>query len=496
MNFFNAYSGHHFCMIEEKKLIKKIAETVKKAGGRALLVGGFVRDYLMGIESKDIDLEVYGIKPPGLSNLLGQFGVVDEVGKSFGVFRLDDFNIEVSVPRIDSKVGAGHQGFDVKTDPTMTIAEAARRRDLTINAILMDPLTDEIIDPFNGREDIKNKILRAVDYKTFADDPLRVLRLAQLAARFNFAVENRTAELARSLNLSSLSQERVTEEFRKLFLKSEKPSAGLLVADDLKIIEKLFPELKILQTIDQEPEWHPEGNVWNHSLLAIDAAVELINADGKELFPKEKDSSTYIDIYRKLLKYEDEKLILILAVLCHDFGKKTTTERRLVRDQWRLTAYGHEQAGVSPATSFLSKFKLNKNINEKIIKLIGNHMFTTVNHKLSDSSVLRLAERLHPANILELVLVGAADRKGRGTQWTGYPEGLLLLKTANDLGVLVGQPKNLVSGQDLIAVGFKEGKELGQALNVIQKEYLKNPTMTPEEALKKAILLKKKPKYL
>ena len=170
--------------------ILRLAHAVGEAGGRALLVGGCVRDRLLGRGVKDWDVEVYGVEPARLRELLGRFGRVNVVGEAFTVYKLGQ-DLDVSLPRRERKTGRGHRAFYIEGDPSMSFEDAARRRDFTVNAILEDPLTRAIIDPFHGREDIAAKLLRAVAPETFVEDSLRVLRAAQFAARFDFEPEAR-----------------------------------------------------------------------------------------------------------------------------------------------------------------------------------------------------------------------------------------------------------------------------------------------------------------
>ena len=204
-------------MSEPVELAHQIAHTVREAGGRALIVGGWVRDRLMGHPSKDVDIEVYGVDADRLKGLLAQLGSVNTVGESFTVYKVAD--IDVSIPRTESKTGRGHKGFAVRGDPSLTPAQAARRRDFTMNAIAWDPLSGEYIDPFEGRADLERQLLRAVDPATFADDSLRVLRGIQFAARFGFALEASTKALCRSLPLDDLPAERIWGEIEKLLLR-------------------------------------------------------------------------------------------------------------------------------------------------------------------------------------------------------------------------------------------------------------------------------------
>ena len=298
-------------MSEMPRKIIKLAEAVSAVGGRAMLVGGCVRDELMNLEPKDFDVEVYGIEPKKLREILDGFGRVDTVGESFTVYKLGN-DLDVSLPRRERKVSRGHKGFIVEGDPSMSFEEACRRRDFTINAIMKDALTGEIVDVCGGREDIKLKRIRHIADETFIEDSLRVLRAAQFAARFEFEIDSKTIDLCRSIELNDLPKERIWAELEKLLLKASKPSIGLQYFYDLGIAEKLFPEMTAMVGVPQEPEWHPEGNVDIHTLLVVDEARKLI------------DDLSY-----------SKQVTVMLAALCHDFGKPATT--KFFDGRWRHT---------------------------------------------------------------------------------------------------------------------------------------------------------------
>src|SRR5437868_7496003 len=240
--------------------VMRLARAVRDVGGRALLVGGCVRDALMGRASKDWDVELYGIAPQELRALLDRLGRVDAVGEAFTVYKLGA-HLDVSIPRRERKAGRGHRGFVIEGDPQMSIEEATRRRDFTINAILADPLTDEIIDPFDGRTDIERRLLRAVAPETFVEDSLRVLRAAQFAARFEFDIEPATVELCRTIELTDLPAERIWGELEKILLRAQIPSIGFEWLAKLNPTAQLFPEVHALTGVPQEEDWHPEGPV-------------------------------------------------------------------------------------------------------------------------------------------------------------------------------------------------------------------------------------------
>ena len=254
--------------------IVEIAKAVRDAGGRAVVVGGFVRDRLLGARTKDVDVEVFGLGVERFEAILARFGTVHAVGRAFGVFRAAGIDADFSLPRRDSKRGPGHRGFDVAPDPSLDFAEAARRRDLTVNSMGLDPLTGEVLDPHGGRRDLERHVLRATDPAHFCEDPLRGLRVAQLAARLEMPPDDELVALCRSLDLDELSGERVFDELAKLLLRAAKPSIGFAVLEDTGLL-RFFPELDALRGVPQDPEWHPEGDVWVHTLMVLDAAASL-----------------------------------------------------------------------------------------------------------------------------------------------------------------------------------------------------------------------------
>ncbi len=391
-------------------LVADIAETIKAADGYALIVGGYARDEALkkfgyNLEYKDIDLEVFGLQPEKLQELLLHFGKLNLVGSNFAVVKLKletGSVIDVSLPRKDSKVALGHKGFEVEYNPEMTLIEASKRRDFTINSLFLDPLTGEIIDKHGGLIDMQNKILRATDDKAFAEDPLRVLRGAQFAARFGFTIEPHTIKLCRLLDLAHAEQvvpERVGEEWAKLLGKSPKPSIGLEAMRELGVIEKLHPELQALIGVPQSQKWHPEGDVWEHTKQVVDAAARIVRRNNVP---------------------EDKALVIMLASLCHDLGKPETT---VVAEDGKITSHKHEVKGVSQAESFLKSLKTPNAVIERILPLVREHLFPPKNPNPSESSVRQLAKRLHPATIRELVMVSEADIGGRDKLIESFPEG-------------------------------------------------------------------------
>ena len=327
--------------------LTKLANAIHQQGGQPILVGGSVRDYLLGqIIPKDLDLEVYHLEANELEMVLSQFGKVLRVGKSFGVLKLVTENAEydVSLPRRESKTGKGHKGFLVNADPQMTFEEASARRDFTINSIGFDPIHQLWLDPHHGQEDLRKGVLRHVG-PAFAEDPLRVLRGAQFAARLNFQLAPETIKLCQTLDLNELSRERLLGEFKKLLLRAERPSIGLEILRQTKSL-RFFPELEALIDVPQDPTWHPEGCVWTHTLMVVDEAAKLRVGE------------------------EKADLVLMFGALCHDFGKPETT---IWKDgHWRSPA--HDVLGMQPTEKFLRRLTDEASLIEKVTVLVREHL--------------------------------------------------------------------------------------------------------------------------
>lgn len=479
-------------LLGSSELLKEaslVALAVQEKGGKALIVGGFARDEIMRRlnmtheESKDVDMEVYGLPIENLQEVVSQFGSPDMKGESFAVFkiRVGDSDLDISIPRRDSKVGPGHKGFIVEGDPTMSTREAARRRDLTINALAIDPLTGDIVDEFGGVEDLKNHILRATDMELFGDDPLRVLRLMQFAGRFGFDIDEATLAMAKTLPLEELPRERIGEEWRKLLLKSPKPSIGLEAGRRLEVIKKLHPELYALIGVPQEPQWHPEGDVWTHTCMVVDAAADIIRRENCD---------------------SEESLVVMLAAFCHDLGKPPTTEYKADKSgnmAWRSQA--HESAGADPTRDFLKNFESLKNQSEicnKVIKIVENHLFPGLNPDANDAAVRRLANRLSPATIKELVMVSESDHRGRALKTSEYTAGLSLLKKAQELSVQDARPERILSGRHVKEILGKEDERIGKVVDKVYDAQLDGEITTLEagqEMAKRLIEQQDNPTY-
>ena len=447
----------------------ELAQVVRAAGGRALLVGGCVRDVLMGCEPKDWDLEVYGIEPASLRGLLDRFGTVNVVGEAFTVYKLG-VDLDVSLPRRERKSGRGHRAFVIEGDPFMTIEEAARRRDFTINAILEDPLTAEVIDPFAGREDIDRKILRAVSAETFAEDSLRVLRAAQFAARFQFEIEPETVELCRSIDLSDLPAERLWNEMEKLLLRALTPYQGLQWLTALGATNQLFPEIEALSGCPQDPEWHPEGDVEVHTYLTVNRARELI------------DDLPYA-----------KQVTVMLAAVAHDFGKPATTE--FLEGRWR--SRGHEEAGVAPTERFLDRLNLHTldgyDVRAQVIALVKDHLkpgeFYKKREEVGDGAFRRLARKCE----LDLLYrVAKADSLGRNAEWVPREKWYdaeaqeWFIRRARELEVDQQPPAPILLGRHLLELGLEPGPRMGEITRKVYELQLDGQVRTLEEARESA----------
>ncbi|HEY0006300.1 MAG TPA: HD domain-containing protein [Pyrinomonadaceae bacterium] len=445
--------------------ILKLARAIKSEGGRALLVGGCVRDVLLDQWPKDWDVEVYGVEPARLRELLEVFGPVNVVGEAFTVYKLGQ-DLDISLPRRERKQGRGHRGFIIEGDPSMSVEEATRRRDFTINAILEDPLTGELIDPYGGRADLHRKLLRAVSRETFAEDSLRVLRAAQFAARFEFEIETETIELCRAIDLSDLARERVWAEMEKLLLRARRPSIGLKRLYELGAVDQLFPELKALVGVPQEYDWHPEGNCDVHTMLTADRARELI----EDLpYPKQ--------------------VAVMLGALCHDFGKPATTE--FIEGRWR--SRGHEEAGVGPTESFLERLGLytleGYDVRAQVLALVRDHLkpgeFYNRRDEIGDGAFRRLARRCE----LELLYrVARADTLGRNADWVprerwsdAQPQEWFI-ERARQLQVEQKPPAQILLGRHLLEMGLKPSPLVGRILQAVYEMQLDGRVSTLEEA--------------
>jgi tRNA nucleotidyltransferase (CCA-adding enzyme) len=409
--------------------LDQLTTALHEQGGRAFLVGGAVRDALCGETVTDIDIEVYGLVPAVIESVLRRFARVDVVGRAFGVFKLHGWPIDVSLPRRESRTGPRHQDFIVEGDPHMTLEEAAQRRDFTINALSWDWRQRILLDPCGGMEDLRKKRLRHISTR-FAEDPLRVLRGMQFIARFELQADPATVSLCQQLSQQHLPPERLFEEWRKLILKGRSISSGLQF---LKVTGWLqyYPELAALCGCEQDPHWHPEGDVWQHTLHCMDAYAASRIGD----------------------PWED--LVVGLAVLCHDMGKPLTSFKD---DEGRIRSPRHDIEGVPLAERFLQRMTRQKAIFDAVLPLVREHMrpHDLYSSRAGPSAIRKLSLRV--GRMERLIRVSAADYGGRPPlPADDFKAGNWLAQQVAELELQRATPKPLILGRDLIALGMQPG---------------------------------------
>lgn len=416
---------------------RRIAAALSQAK-QVLMVGGCVRDRLLNLPVKDIDLEVFGLNYEQIASALQRAGFhTNMVGQQFAVIKVDN-TIDVSIPRRESKLGIGHKGFAVTADPNMDFAEAAARRDFTINAMAED-FAGNLYDPYNGRADLAAKCLRAVS-PAFVEDPLRVLRGMQLAARFNLQLDPDTARLCRSLTseFHTLAAERLWVEWEKWATKGDYPGAGLRLLLQTHWIQ-FFPELAALVDLPQDPEWHPEGDVFIHTLHVCDAAAAIARRENLN---------------------DPARAVLLFAALCHDLGKALTTQRN---DAGRWVAPNHAKLGTLPSETFLRCIHAPRHLIEHVLPLVAEHM-AHISHQDEPPTpriVRRLANRLHPASLRMLAMLTEADHSGRPPLPTGQPM-QVWLDVAHAMQLADQKPKPILMGRHLLQRGFTPGSHFKQ----------------------------------
>ena len=414
----------------------QVARMLQAKGGRALLVGGCVRDGLNGVTATDVDIEVYGLDALAVEDCLAQKFRLNTVGRAFGVFILKGYDIDIALPRRESKIGPKHTDFQVIGDPNMSPAQAAARRDFTINAISYDPLSYDLLDPFDGVADIKSRTLRHVS-SAFSEDPLRVLRGMQFIARFDLKAHPSTIELCRQLSPQDLPQERLWEEWKKLILKGQKIGQGLrfLQACNWLIF---FPEIAALVGCEQDPKWHPEGDVWTHTCHCLD------------VYASQRIGQNW------------EDLIVGLAVVCHDMGKPMTS---YTDANGRIRSPRHDTLGVPIAKKFLGRLTRQKKVFEEVLPLVEQHMppLALYREGAGDAAIRRLAARVKRVD--RLTRVAFADKNGRPPLiQDGFPEGEWLLKRAIELQIKANAPQPLILGRHLVDYGIQPGPDFGKII--------------------------------
>ncbi len=419
---------------------RMIAKDVALKGGRVYYVGGCVRDMIMGKENKDIDIEVYGVTPDELKAILARFGELKMQGAAFGVYNIKGLDLDIAQPRMETATGRGHKDFEVYVDPFIPKETAARRRDFTMNALMQDVLTEEIIDFFGGQDDIRNGLIRHIDDDTFAEDPLRVCRAAQFSARFGFEIAPDTKAVMRRMRLDSLSKERVYGEMRKALLKAPKPSVFFEALRETAQLDTWFPELEAMIGCRQDTIYHPEGDVWTHTMRVIDAAAKM------------KEEAQNAEFF-------------MIAALCHDIGKPAVTAES---PDGRIHAHGHDSAGVPLARGFLDRLNPDTHLREYVLEMVEHH--SRPHHCFNAESRTKTTNHMfdavhHPE---DLCLLAVADTRGKGNgEEEAEKEKAFLTERLSVYTTRAREP--IVSGKDLIDMGLSPSPAFKEILKSARK---------------------------
>ena len=441
-------------MSSDIQMARQLALLVQARGGRAYYVGGFVRDSLLGEAGKDIDIEVHGITPDRLKEILDSLGQRITIGESFGVFNLKGYGLDIAMPRKEEARGQGHRDFDIFVDPFIGTEAAARRRDFTFNALMQDVLTGEIIDHFGGEADLKAGILRHVCSESFPEDPLRVLRCAQFAARFGCRVAPETVALCSKMELQHLPKERIEGELKKALLKAERPSVFFEVLREMNQLDHWFPELKALIGIGQNPVYHAEGDVWTHTMMVLDEAAKL----------RGRAQNSYW---------------FMLSALVHDFGKAISTESV----DGTIHAYQHEIEGLPLAEAFLHRITAENKLTAYVLNMTELHMKPNTMARVG--SVVKNTNKLFDCSVDPegLIALALADDRGRILQPPAADTEDFLYERLEIFRDLMARP--CVLGRDLIEAGIQPGKDFTEILGYAHK--LRLAGIPKENALKQVL---------
>ncbi|MGN0734313.1 MAG: CCA tRNA nucleotidyltransferase [Anaerovoracaceae bacterium] len=442
-------------------IAEKIAYMVSEKGGRTFYVGGFVRDKIMGIENKDVDIEVHGIMPDELLDILTEVGEPLSYGRSFGIYSLSEYDIDIAMPRKERATGKGHRDFEVSVDPFIGTEAAARRRDFTMNSIMEDVLTEEIVDHFGGMHDLEKGIIRHIDPETFVEDPLRVFRAAQFASRFGFKVAYETMELCRAMDLSALSRERVEDELKKALLKGSRPSVFFEVLRSAGGLDIWFPELKALIGLEQDPKFHPEGDVWTHTMEVLDRAAAY-RSEVEKPYP------------------------FMLLALTHDFGKAITTEKI----NGRIHSYDHEIKGLPLIEEFLRRITGNTETIRYVLNMVPLHMKPNV--VAASKSAVKVTNRMFdkataPGDLIYFAMSDKPVMSG-DNPFTGDPD--FLFERYDIYKETMAKP--YVTGRDLVEAGLEPGDYFADVLAYAHK--LRLAGTEKESALKQTLAYARKKK--
>ncbi len=456
---------------------------VRIFGKDVYAVGGFVRDILRGIPSEDIDLLITRHPLRTIIEKIRPLGKVDLVGKSFGIikFTIKGKSYDIALPRKDRPKGKGvrgHKDFLVSADPRLPIEADLERRDFRCNSIALRLADAALVDPFEGAKDIRAKLIRLTNPQAFPDDPLRVLRAARFASVLGFSVDPSIYALAKDIDLTHLSVERINDELFKTLLFSPRPSTGLDELFKLGALRQLFPELYALTLVIQDSVFHPEKDsfghhtVWHHTKLTVDQAKRLAELAGFE---------------------PAKKLALELAALYHDVGKTETTQWEFKRGRMVITSAGHDAASEKTAKKIFSRFRIfawnGYNLRKIVLMLIRNHHRASELWQNRQALTRKAFNRLAADTDGEIELLAyldAADRGGRKEKiMTGLDrEGRWLLDKFRELDVNKETIRPLIMGRDLLKLGVPPGPAMGKILKELYKRQLDNDFQTKGQGLK------------
>ena len=448
--------------LEDLNMAREVARLGARQGGRTFYVGGYVRDGLLHRENKDVDIEVHGISPKCLEDILDSLGQRMSIGESFGIFGLKGYSLDIAMPRKEEARGMGHKDFAVFVDPFIGTEAAASRRDFTFNAMMQDVLTGEIVDPFGGVKDLQDGLLRHVNDQSFGEDPLRVLRAAQFAARFGFRVAEQTVSLCSRMRLEHLPRERIEGELKKALLKAENPSIFFEVLRQMDQLDHWFPELKALIGVPQNPVYHAEGDVWTHTMMVLDEAAKL----------RDRASNPYW---------------FMLSAVVHDFGKAVCTEEK----DGVLHAYLHEIKGLPLAEAFLRRITGERKLMDYVLNMVEYHM--KPNTVAGARSAEKVTTRMFDLSVDPegLICMALADDRGRITQAPATNHEAFLYERLAVYRELMARP--YVMGRDLIEAGLKPGAEFTEILQYAHK--LRLAGIPKESALKQTLSYARKLKF-
>lgn len=430
--------------LPERSIVSALALAVAEAGGRLLVVGGWVRDSLNGESSKDFDLEVFGLSRDEISELLSPFGFSKPVGRQFPVWRRTRESIDLAYPRAGAECDL--TGSASSSTLESAFREASRHRDLTINAIGWDPIAQKLIDPWNGRSDLAARILRAVSGETFGADPLRVVRVARFRARLEARVDPALEELCRRQDLNGLAPERIASELTRILCESLRPSMALEFLADVGQLE-VFAPIDSLRGVEQDPHWHPEGDVFVHTCMVVDRAARIARDEDLAGVARE---------------------VLLLAALCHDLGKPRTTT---VEEGGRIRSLGHEAVSAVETRSWLVDLRFSEERVRAIEVLVANHLAPSQFFRqcAGARAYRRLARRLASGGVtvLDLERLARADHLGRSSDEAiggGFEAGVAFLKSATEADIREGVRDDVVSASLLMERGIAPGPDLGRLL--------------------------------